>query len=268
MAVDDKKSVVIIELKRGSHKLQLLQSLTYAAMISTREPAWIENLVPSANRDRYNTFIASCEDEAALNENQRIILIAESFEYQVLATAQWLTESYGVNITCHQVALAREAEEGFEYLSAVQVFPLRPLAEQARIRGALRSERANRFPEIEELLPACTNQSVITFYSNPPTNRRNKRGDALVFPNIGKMRFRVRPMKNYARVHQLGRFEGDEAFWREKLSSTVFRGHESYAHFRLVKDEDFAVFTEFARVGIATVVWTSALPDGEEMGED
>jgi hypothetical protein len=263
LAVDSQGKGVIIELKRGSNKRQLLQSLTYAAMVSDWDKSHFETHLPSAKRSSFEAFL----NEHAIkkvNEFQRIILIAESFGFEVLRTTQWLTYSYGLNITCYQITLAKEEDTGLEYLSAVQLFPPRELAVQARRQGALRSEEGNKFAEIEELLESCSNQAVKTYFQASLTLRRNKRRDSLVFPPTGKMRYRVRPKGTYARVTQLGRFDGDESLWKKNFSSPSLLVHESDLRFRLVSDADIALFSKFAQEELPTIAWSKSSANDED----
>jgi len=263
LAVDAQGRAVIIELKRGNDKLQLLQSLTYAAMISDWDEDRFESKVPAEKKSAYGEFRAA-HAVSSLNENQRIILVAESYDFEVLKTAEWLTDSYGLNITCYQISLGQELVEAKEYLTAVQLFPPRALASQARRRGALKSEVANKFPEIEELLPSCTSQAAITLFSSRLSDRRNRRRDSLVFPQIGKMRFLVRPKRDYARVSQRGRFEGDENFWKSCLAAPIIRPHPTYMRFRLISEEDVQAFIQFSLEKLPTLIWTKSVAEEDD----
>jgi hypothetical protein len=151
------------------------------------------------------------------NEFQRIVLIAESYDYEVLRTAQWLTDK-GIDIRCYEVVLAHDQNNGLEYLSAVQLFPAKPLAERARLRGSLRNLAANEPRTIERRVSECINDAAKQYFeilmSQNPKPRTNRRGSAIVFPPQGKMRFQLSPRPEYARVVQRGRFEGDEDRWK------------------------------------------------------
>ncbi|HEY5328407.1 MAG TPA: hypothetical protein VIJ79_00870 [Acidobacteriaceae bacterium] len=264
LAIDNDGKAVVIELKRGSHKLQLLQSLSYAAMISDWEVEQFEALIPESKRELFNVFFGE-HDLENINEFQRVILIAESFDFEVLKTAEWLTAS-GINITCYKLQLAKDGDGGTEYLSVVQIFPPRELAKQARRRGSLRSERANKFPEIEQLLPMCGNTEIVSYFTASLAMRRNRRRNSLVYPPTGKMRFRVMPKNGYARVSQLGRFDGDQAFWNEQLSQATLKARPSDLRFRLNNEGDLKAFTSFAEEKLSGTVWTKSAADDE--GED
>ncbi len=262
LAIDTKGAAVIIELKRGSDKLQLLQSISYAAMISDWTSAQFEERVPQVRKDAFSQFLRA-NGIAELNKFQRLILVAERFDFEVLQTAKWLTYSYGMNVICYEIALAQESHNGAEYLAAIQLFPPREMAAQARKRGALKSEEGNKFEEIEDLLTSHTNPSTKAFFEKNLTIRRNRRRDSLVFPPLGKMRFRVRPKGNHARVSQLGRFEGDELFWKRVMSAPVVlsRGHD--LRFRLHTDADVEAFLEFLGREGGSTKWTKSYA-GEE----
>lgn len=263
LAVDSRGWAVVVELKRGSHKLQLLQSLSYAAMISDWPREQFESLVPTARREAFSDFVNEHEFEE-INEFQRVILIAESFDFEVLKTAAWLTDSYGLNITCYKLQLAQDGNNGPEYLTAVQVFPPRELATQARRRGALRSERSTKFPDIEELLPSCGNQDIATYFASSLSLRRNRRRDSIVYPPVGKMRFRVMPRNGYARVSQLGRFEGDQAFWTEQMSQANIKVRSFDMRFRLYTAEDVEKFKAFVGEQLPKTVWIKSLTSEDE----
>jgi len=263
LAIDSQGRAVIVELKRGSNKLQLLQSLTYAAMISDWDKSHFEKHLPSSKHHSFEAFIREHAIKK-LNDFQRIVLIAESFGFEVLRTAQWLTDSYGLNITCYQISLAKEEGAGPEYLSAMQLFPPRELATQARKRGAQRSEESTKFADIETLLESCDNEAVKAYFLSAPTQRRNKRLDSFVFPAIGKMRFRVRPKGTYVRVIQLGRFDGDEPVWKKNLSSPSILVHASDLRFRLFTESDIAVFSSFTQNELPKITWTKSVSSDEE----
>jgi hypothetical protein len=85
LAVDSDGATVIIELKRGSDKLQLLQALSYAAMLS--DLTWNEVKAKArVCQDRLsalgdslaeNSLEESSEaDQLTLNHSQRILLMA------------------------------------------------------------------------------------------------------------------------------------------------------------------------------------------------
>ncbi len=48
-------------------------------------------------------------DRENINRRQRIILIAEGYDYALLVAAEWLCEKYGVDITCCRIAVAKDA---------------------------------------------------------------------------------------------------------------------------------------------------------------
>jgi hypothetical protein len=97
LAVDTDGAAVIIELKRGAHKLELLQALAYAALISDWTPARL-----IAERSRFSRKSENETEEEVdefldegsntLNGSQRVVLIAEEYDFEVLATAKWLSE--------------------------------------------------------------------------------------------------------------------------------------------------------------------------------
>jgi hypothetical protein len=266
LAIDPKGRAVIIELKRGSDKFQLLQALSYAAMISDWDSEKFDSQVPEARKSQYKCFLEEHDIEIAnVNEFQRVILIAESFDFEVLKTAEWLT-ALGLNITCYKLQLARESVNTSEYLSVAQVFPPRELADHARRRGSLRSERANKSSELEQLLVTCDNPDIVSYFNASLTIRRNKSRSSLVYPPNGKMRFRVRPKLGYARVSQLGRFEGDETYWSEHLSKANTMVNSAGLRFRLYTTSDVIVFIDFTERQLATTVWVNAV-DSEEDDE-
>ena len=265
LAVDSDGSIVIIELKRGNDKLQLLQALSYAAMISGLTWKQIEAKAGPGQSEALGQFLTendldedSEDGQVRLNHSQRILLIAESYDYEVLCTAQWLTDKWGLNITCYEVALARDGVSNTEYISAVQLLPAKQLAEQARLRGSLRSQATNEPKPVEKKLSECSNEAIREFFrevlsQNP---RRNRRGTSVIFPIQGKMRYRVTPRKQYARVVQSGRFDGDEEHWKSFSSPSIrtVRGGQNLV-FHLNTSSDTEMFRRFIDDDLAKIRW-------------
>jgi hypothetical protein len=271
LAIDSEGKGVVIELKRGSHKLQLLQALSYAAMVADLEWRHIAKRVDADRQSALETFLSDHDldpDVMILNNAQRIVLIAESYDYEVLRTAEWLT-SHGLNITCYEVALARDQANDTDYLSAVQLFPPKSLAVQARLRGAQRSQEENQTRTLEMKLESCANLVVKSFFQKllSRSPRRNKRRDALVFPSSDKMRFRFTARRDYANVSQLGRFDGDEQKW-SGLSAPKLKVDAKRLRFRVYTGADVELFEQTITQDLPKIVWTAGLSNEEEADEE
>jgi len=283
LAMDSKGKLVVIELKRGNDKLQLLQALSFAAMVSDLVWSELEAKVAPAQLQGLGQFLekhgldeARNEDGLGrINEAQRIVLIAESYDYEVLRTAQWLTEEYGMDIRCYEVALAHDRGNNLEYLSAVQLYPAKPLAEQARRVGSARTSAVNEPRTIEKRLQECSNDLVKQYFQEllPQNPRRSQSGGSVIFPPQGEIRLRVSPRKDYVRVKQIGRFEGDEDRWRELSHPPRKVRNGTNLILRLRNFSDIDAFRQFVDSDLAKTQWRElsadlAGEDGEEVDKE
>lgn len=161
LAIDEEGNAVIIELKRGSDRLQLLQAVAYAGMISE----WDVDDFKNQAGERREAIAEFVEDD--MNQRQRIILIAEEFDYEVLAGAEWLHENHDVDILCLRADLAIDdkGDSGkSEYLALTQIYPTKGLDEIAATRSRTRRISGGALPAHNEFLDviAAYNDSAPT----------------------------------------------------------------------------------------------------------
>jgi hypothetical protein len=226
LAIDPEGSAVVIELKRGTDKLQLLQALGYAGMISKWPAEKFFNLyarTPKSDhdpREELEQFLES-EDIDVINQSQRIILFAEDFEYEVLVTAEWLTERYEVDIRCYRLALATEAEQTF--LTCTCIYPPPEITEHAIRRKQGGSNALPPWPDWPTALSETDNPAVIEFFKTElAANRENNlRMRRIQWRFNGRRRFRVLARRKYAVVKQFGRFQEDRKFWTDAMGSDI-----------------------------------------------
>lgn len=270
-AIDKQGASVIIELKRGTHKLHLLQALAYAAMVAKWEP---ERIATEHGR----TFKCSTEDSDekieefldvetdSLNAAQRVILIAEGFDYEVLATADWLTERYSVDVRCYRIGLS--ADGAIEYLTCTCIYPPPEITAHSERRG--REAKPSRWKTWEEALSIIVNPAIVEFFQAELNAKRESylRNRVLRYRVNDKRRFHVSARKKSAYVWQSGRFDGDEGYWRTKIGShakvePVKDG--SSLRFYLSSTDDFARFREAVNAHLNGVQWLSDgdLPEEE-----
>jgi len=133
LGVDREGTCVVVELKRGNHKLHMLQAISYAGMISQWEPDDFLQLLEDDQQEALSDFLEV--DREDINRQQRIILIAEAYDYALLIGTEWLSEQYGVDITCCRIALAADSATKSEYLVCSNVYPAPELAKEAVSRG-------------------------------------------------------------------------------------------------------------------------------------
>jgi hypothetical protein len=201
---------------------------------------------PSEIEDVLDNFVEG--GAAAVNNAQRIILIAEDFDYSVLVTSEWLSERYGLDIRCYRLRLA--GEDTAEFLTCERVYPPAELTDVA-VRVRVTPGRPPRYKNWEEALSGVENDDLVEFFKQEIDNGRTGYATRRIlnFDRDGSRWFWLRARRNYAYVWQLGRFDGDDEFWRSKLGGppedvAVVGNRRNRVRFRLRTAAQIAAFRE------------------------
>jgi hypothetical protein len=91
----------------------------YAGVIAKWRPDDFFALLNTERMEKLSDFV----EREWINRRQRILLVAEAYDYEVLRGAEWLHDKYDVDIVCCRISLATDAKSGAEYPSCTQVFP-------------------------------------------------------------------------------------------------------------------------------------------------
>lgn len=212
---EDEGKAVVIELKRDHHRLQLLQALSYAAMVS-RWPTerYAEELGEAADDDLMNS-IENIEE----GHSPRVVLIAESFDPEVILTADWLTRGHDVDIQCYSIKLHRLDSD--RLISLQLDYPVRGLHDLYRARrSAPRRGPARRQQSWDQVKQWIDYEWGVPFIDwclgikqGDPNRRRFL--SMLGTEDWGSMHLTFQKVK--VRVVIYGRRDGDIERWRGEL---------------------------------------------------
>jgi hypothetical protein len=254
--------------------MHLLQALSYAGMLSKLDSArFIERVAQFAHKSAseieeiLDDFVEGLS--AAINKSQRIVLIAEDFDYSVLITAEWLYEKYNVDVRCYRLRLS--GDQAAEFLTCERVYPPAELTEQATRARRPRTEGETRYKNWDEALASIANKDIVDFFKQELANGR--RGyltrRVLNWYQDGHRRFWVVARKNYAYGWQIGRFDDDVEFWRSKLGGAdadvaVVGRHHNRVRFRLRTAEQISAFRDAIDGPLAARRFLSSAIAGEE----
>lgn len=265
LAVDDAGVVVVIELKRGSHKLQLFQAVSYAGMVS-RWPAerFIETLAATASESVDDARAALEQhigpDIASINSAQRILLIAEDFDPALLFATEWLHDNFGVDIRCYRLQLSQE--NGTDYLTCTCIYP--PIEIATLTRGSTNAlATSTAYENWDAALDAVENTALTAFVRAALANHQEARLPyrQVIYRFGGKRRFWLNIRTKYAYMWQGGRFDGDDAYWKTRLSEPGYVQAVNEARglrFRLITAADFATFATAIGTDLTTVVFSES----------
>jgi len=224
LAVDEAGNSVIIELKRGTHKLQLLQAVSYAGMISRwSTDRFVETLAANFSESGEDASAAIEEhtgaDVSVINQAQRIILIAEDFDPALLVATEWLHESYGVDVRCYRMQLSRE-ENGGDYVTCTCIYPPIEIATLTRGPDNRTARTTTAWADWETALESVENTAVREFVRAELAKNREARlrYREIIYRIGGQRRFYLSCKRLRGYVWQRGRFDGDLAFWKKALS--------------------------------------------------
>ncbi|HEX3658231.1 MAG TPA: hypothetical protein VHV55_20755 [Pirellulales bacterium] len=261
LALDKEGLAVIIELKRGSHKLHMLQAITYAGMVNKWQAQDFTQRLDAARQDELADFLVGETDD--INRQQRIILVAEAFDYSVLVATEWLTEQYGVDIQCCRLSLACDKANKSDFVVCSNVYPAPELTGIAAPRVHGKVSKPPKWPDWTTALANIANQAMVTFFKEElQNNQENYLPKRFLKYRINdRWRWSVTVRSGYAYVWQRGRFDGDDDYWKERLSkrSDVVPVQDARAlRFVLETAGDFQAFREAVKKDLITRTWLTA----------
>ena len=258
LAIDKEGSCVVIELKRGKNKLQMFQAITYAGMMAQWAPDDFLKLLDQDSQERLIDFLEVDIDD--VNRCQKLVLVAEEFDFSLLIGTEWLNENYGVSIQCCRIALATDGETENEYLVCSNVYPTPELAQVAVSRGRSRNSQLIAWTNWNAAIAAIENEYVASYYKEQlEANRESYLQKRILHYRIdGKKRWSPHARKDSAYVWQEGRFEGDVDFWSSSLSDPdnikeVNKG--ACLSFSLNTGADFDFFHKAATTELLDTQW-------------
>lgn len=219
----DDSSLIVIELKRDKNKLQLLQALSYAAMVRKWET---DELVSNIQRD-LNPDPEELIDLITSNEispDIKVVLISEYYDPEVILTADWLSSNYSVDITAFSISLHKFESETFFNLE--QRYPLKELTDVYEVREKRKKSRSKRRDmEWQEVLPKLNYpyaergiELCKKFREGDPSRRRfgtiRRNYDGFTWISLS---FR----QNYINAYLKGNFDGDQDFLQSKFNEPI-----------------------------------------------
>lgn len=271
LALDKEGQAVVIELKRGNNKLQMFQAISYAGMVSSWQPQDFFSRIGPELQEKLTDFL-EVENEQ-INIRQRIILVAEAYDYSVLVGAEWLTEKFGVDILCCRLSLANDNASSAEYLVCSNIFPAPEIAQQAIRRGRNQTGRLTTvWSDWDTALSEIVNQRIVEFYRNELQSgvesylpRRQLR-----YRSGGKRRWVVNAHRQRVYVWQEGRFEDDIHFWRSGISEpdeVKAVKNDQCIRFFLITAEDFEFFKNSFQTNLQHIYWIEGSEEEMDAGE-
>ena len=220
----DDSSLIVIELKRDKNKLQLLQSLSYAAMVAKWDVETIVKTIKAKTSEDCEELIDLVESNV-INTDVKVILVAEQYDPEVIVTADWLTTTYGLNISAF--ALSLHTLTGQTFIDLDQRYPLRELSDVYDSRKAKKSSKAHTFKNVswDDVIPKLvydfgkTGVEICLKHNSGDAARRRFSSIRTSFDGFTWITINFRA--KYINVYMKGVFDGDHELINNKFSDTI-----------------------------------------------
>jgi hypothetical protein len=147
LLLDPDGRLYVGRFQHGNEKIDLVDALEDAGCIAGWRPERVLALLDEGRRETLGQAFLRAPVER-INQEQGILLLAESFDADVLASAGWLKARYGVHIDCYQLRSAVDALTSIEYLSSIDLAP-----QVDRIYQRRKSADADEAPWPAEAVP-------------------------------------------------------------------------------------------------------------------
>jgi hypothetical protein len=148
LAISRDGTPIVFELKRHRDRLQLLQALSYAAMVAKWDAARFRHALGGKDDEDAEELRSLLDDDAFELRDPEVVLVAESFDPEVILAAEWLSK-FGVPISAF--AISAVEHRGDTLISIDQRFPL-PGVDDVYVRRTNRAAGAGESSSWDEAL--------------------------------------------------------------------------------------------------------------------
>lgn len=220
LALNRNGTPVVFELKRDRHKVQLLQALSYAAMVARWDAARFLKALGNRVDEDAKELRALLEEDGFELAQPAVVLIAESFDPEVILTADWLAQ-FGVPVSAFVVAALEH--KGDTLISIEQRFPL-ALVEDVYVRRTRRPPVDERAPSWDEALRTVVfpfaERAVAIFRKRLEGDPKRRRFYSIYAGSpLGRMSIAVR--QNYLKIYTVDQSPEAEAKLQLRLGELV-----------------------------------------------
>jgi len=219
-AISRQGTPVVFELKRHRDRLQLLQAVSYAAMVAKWDAGRFRQALGGRNDEDAEELRSLLEDEAFELGKPEIVLIAESFDPEVILAAEWLAK-FGVPIAAF--AISGVEHRGDTLITIDQRFPLAGVDDvyvRRTSRGAGTPESSSWDDALTKVSFPFAKRAVDIFRKRIEGSPHRRQFNSIYSDSpLGRMSIALR--KKYLKVYTVDQSAESEKVVRARLEPTI-----------------------------------------------
>ncbi len=121
LAIDQQGASVITIVEKGGKVSLLYAAIACAGIVSSWEPPTLRRHLAPEREDDFKRFVAGIGD--TINKEQRVVLVAETYGFEILTAAEWLSRQHGIDILCIRASLAFDPRSSAAFVRFQQILP-------------------------------------------------------------------------------------------------------------------------------------------------
>ncbi|MEZ4222317.1 MAG: hypothetical protein R3B13_15375 [Polyangiaceae bacterium] len=211
---------IVFELKRDRDKLQLLQAISYAAMVAKWDAQRFQDALGARSDEGAEELRSLLRGDAFELRSPEIVLVAESFDPEVILAADWLG-NFEVPISAF--ALTAVEHEGATLISLDQRFPLFGLDDVYTRRAARVTSAAasTSWDEVLEEMEFPFAQRALDVFRKHSDGNADRRAFFSIYAGSPLGRMRISFRKKYLKIYTTDQSPEAEAMLKERLTSLI-----------------------------------------------
>ena len=248
LAISRDGTPVVFELKRHRDRLQLLQAISYAAMLAKWDAKRYLREVVTRNDDEAEELQSLLSDDGFELSGPEIVLIAESFDPEVILAADWLSD-FGVPISAFSISVIQH--KGDTLISVDQKFPL-PGVDDVYVRRTKRrtgSEQSSSWDEALKSIKFPFARRAFEIFRRHSDGNPARRSFFSIYAGSPLGRMRINFKRKYLKIYTVDQSAEAEQVLRRRLNDAVdvtTWGNENTKNsgftFRVETEEQFEQF--------------------------